>query len=1461
MVIFITTLMICCLSFGLNEGIDKAFAASEQPTGNGTAASPYLISTAGNLQWLSENISTVRDKNFKQINDIDCSGVTFDPIGTEADMFSGIYDGSGRSISNLNITTPLRTAGLLGNVSNFNTDAPGVIKNLTLKNSAILCTDPSSVCSVGGIAGWSSGTIQNCSVVNTTVEAQSDTSSVGGIAGNNQGTIKDCYSTATLQGVSGASVGGIAGSASNATIQNCYFAGSFAGASTQKGGIVSNTYNATVSGNYFLDTAATYGIASPSGNTGAEPKTSAALQQAGTYSGWDFNEVWYLGAESYPQLRMPPTPSGSIDSDIVSKTVIVTGCAVDDVIKIYDAATGGTLLGSGTVAAGQTSITISIPTLPSLHEVFVSTATASMPESGRTQHRVFSVPFSEGFENAGYFQDDWETEEVIGGSTPLKWFRVETETQSQTGYDLDLTINPYSGSYMMKEDIWNANRPLSTRLFSRSFGLPAGSYDLSFYLYQHPDVYNDGGTILGANDYIQTQISFNGGAWVDLGPQIKRVDGTGWVQHTVTFTCSTGDTVRIGLLGYSDWGYNLYVDDLSIVQNSTPQICTVTYDPEGGTVTPATQTKLFQSAYGKAADGMTSEPMPTPGKAGYVFDGWYNGDNGTGDQITDTTAVDTTSNHTLYAKWIKILTADTTDNNVDNDIEITFGADAAFEGAITGVSFGGTALTVTTDYVVSSGKVTLKPSGGNAVLQTPATADVVITAPGYNSSTVSQTINHGAAITMVVTQNITAPDSNGGQFAQQPQVTLKDTYGNTCTNDNTTVVTASKVDTGDWILTGTVTVTASAGVATFTNLGATNASAVTDAQLAFDTTGLTRITSAKVNLPATSTPTLAITTVSLPNGTVGALYSATLTASGGTAPYTWSATGLPLGLILDTVSGQVYGNPVSAGNSTVSATVYDYYGSSDSASFTLTVNPASGLTISTSSLPGGRVGISYSATLIATGGTEPYTWTATGLPAGLTINQASGLISGIPTSVGTSTVSATVYDSGGQSTGESFILTITRKSSGKGPSTSPTQQPTSPSSNVEIMVNGKVEAGMATASTTTVGDRAVTTVVLDPEKLEEKLKQEGENSVVTIPVSTDADTVIGQLTGQMVKSMEQKSAVVEIKTENASYTLPAAQINIDDVSAQLGQNVELKDINVNIEIARSTDETVQFVEDAAEKNNYTIVVPPVDFKVTCTYGNKTVEVTHFNAFVERTIAIPEGIDPQRITTAVIVNSDGTFTHVPTQIIVRDGKYYAVVNSLTNSTYMVIWHLKAFKDVESHWAKDYVNEMGSRLVVSGVDENNYSPDREVTRAEFAAIIVRALGLGEKGNKNNFKDVSDSDWFNGAVSTAYAYGIINGYNDGTFNPNKAISREEAMVIIAGAAKLAGIDADSAGPDVDAQLAKFKDNESIDSWARNSAAACVKSGIMVGDDSMLTPDHDITRAEAATIVMRMLQKADLI
>lgn len=205
----------------------------------------------------------------------------------------------------------------------------------------------------------------------------------------------------------------------------------------------------------------------------------------------------------------------------------------------------------------------------------------------------------------------------------------------------------------------------------------------------------------------------------------------------------------------------------------------------------------------------------------------------------------------------------------------------------------------------------------------------------------------------------------------------------------------------------------------------------------------------------------------------------------------------------------------------------------------------------------------------------------------------------------------------------------------------------------------------------------------------------------------------------MIKKMEAKQAILEIKTDNACYTLPAQQINIDDVSAQLGTSVALKDIQVKVEISKPTAEVVKVVENSANKGNFSIVAPPVEFTVTCSYGGKTVTVSSFSNYVERTIAIPEGVDPSKITTGVVVEPDGIVRHVPTKIVILEGKYYTKINSLTNSTYLVVWRPIEFNDVTTNWAKDSINDMGSRTIVTGVDNGNYEPDRDITRAEFAA----------------------------------------------------------------------------------------------------------------------------------------------
>ncbi len=162
-------------------------------------------------------------------------------------------------------------------------------------------------------------------------------------------------------------------------------------------------------------------------------------------------------------------------------------------------------------------------------------------------------------------------------------------------------------------------------------------------------------------------------------------------------------------------------------------------------------------------------------------------------------------------------------------------------------------------------------------------------------------------------------------------------------------------------------------------------------------------------------PTITVTTTSLPGATFGSSYTApALTASGGTSPYTFTASGLPNGLTL--TNGVISGTPTQAGTFTVGVIATDSTTAANggpfaSASKSLSlVVAAPTITVTTTSLPGATFGSSYTApALTASGGTSPHTFTATGLPGGLTLTN--GVISGTPTQSGTFTVGITATDS------------------------------------------------------------------------------------------------------------------------------------------------------------------------------------------------------------------------------------------------------------------------------------------------------------------------------------------------------------------------------------------------------------------------------------------------------------------
>ncbi|MGO4495299.1 family 43 glycosylhydrolase [Paenibacillus sp. 2RAB27] len=474
------------------------------------------------------------------------------------------------------------------------------------------------------------------------------------------------------------------------------------------------------------------------------------------------------------------------------------------------------------------------------------------------------------------------------------------------------------------------------------------------------------------------------------------------------------------------------------------------------------------------------------------------------------------------------------------------------------------------------------------------------------------------------------------------------------------------------------------------------------------------------------------------------------------------------------------------------------------------------------------------------------------------------------TNVGTGVLQLTVHAGGTEKTAQKTITVIpldNNSDSGDSGDSGTPSTPTTPTTPVtsgqdaDILVNGKAESAGST-ETTKVNGQTVTTIAFDQKKLDQLLAVVGEKANITVPVTGDSDVVIGQLNGQMVKNLQENKAIVEIKTDRATYTLPAQQIDLRAISDQVGGSVALQDITIQIQIAKPSPNMVKVVENAADKDKFTLVVPPIEFTVEAKYGEKIILLSNFNAYVKRTIAIPDGVDRNKITTAVVIEPDGTVRHVPTKLVNVDGKYYAEVSSLTNSTYSLIWHPVSFSDVSTHWAKDAVNNLGSRMIIGGIGNDLFNPDADITRAEFTAIIVRGLGLKLENRTSNFSDVKAADWYSSAIMTAQSSHLIDGFEDGTFRPGDRITREQAMAIIAKAMEMTGLKAKLTNHNAADVLRTYTDATESAPWAMSGIANSIQAGIVSGrDEATLAPKANITRAEVAKMVQQLLRKSDLL
>lgn len=184
----------------------------------------------------------------------------------------------------------------------------------------------------------------------------------------------------------------------------------------------------------------------------------------------------------------------------------------------------------------------------------------------------------------------------------------------------------------------------------------------------------------------------------------------------------------------------------------------------------------------------------------------------------------------------------------------------------------------------------------------------------------------------------------------------------------------------------------------------------------------------------------------------------------------------------------------------------------------------------------------------------------------------------------------------------------------------------------------------------------------------------------------------------------------------------------------------------------------------------------------------------------------------------------------------------------------------FSDVKNHANQTAIEQLASRGIINGMGKGTFMPNKTMTRAEFAAIVTRALGLAAKDTKV-FSDVPSSKWYAGYIGMANSSGIVNGVGNGKFNPEGTITRQEAAAMVARAAKLCGLDTAMDAAATRDMLAQFGDYRSVASWAKEPMAFCYSANILDQSELNIEPTKAILRCEIAQMLYNMLTAAELI
>jgi len=517
------------------------------------------------------------------------------------------------------------------------------------------------------------------------------------------------------------------------------------------------------------------------------------------------------------------------------------------------------------------------------------------------------------------------------------------------------------------------------------------------------------------------------------------------------------------------------------------------------------------------------------------------------------------------------------------------------------------------------------------------------------------------------------------------------------------------------------------------------------------------------------------------------------------------------------------------------------------------------------------------------------TWTSVSLSTGVTMASDGTLTLASSSTSGTATIKAS-YSGTDFYTDSNIALTYTAPSSGSGGTTTATPTPTptpvpiptpnpivvtsvinSLDSTLNKLINN-VPSGQNTQTTSKQATNAVANAIAKVSiiDLSKSVVTSGGNATVSLDVNQFTDLFKTVKTN--ADNLNSKLAVFDPNAAPAPVTATL------DLGTQTASNISVP-LSTNL-IQQAIDSDINSLSVAV--NNVSLTVPVDQLHSDTTVGinqlssQTATNVTNLkiasdvynfeftnsdnqNVIFTKpvTIKLPindtSDVDTDLLTLAKIINGKleyygGTY--------ISSGRYLEAERK-SFSTYVIVEHKVDFSDTASvqSWAGSAIAIAAAKGIVQGIGNNNYAPNANVTRAEFAAMLVNAYQLQDLNATNSFTDVKSSDWFSNAVSSAVEAGIVNGETAKSFAPNATITRAEMATMAARALEVVkGYQVTTEDSNV---LTKFHDAAAINSTLTNGVALAASLGIVIGDNDNFNPNASSTRAQAAVVMSRMLNQ----